>query len=194
MVHADIRNAYERAAATFAAQAGVRLAAEAAEGDASAPARGRGRVFATDGASTLRSLRLREELYGPALLLVRCRDVGEMEQVVASMPGHLTATVHGDESDLQQHARLLRSLEKRVGRIVHNGVPTGVEVCAAMQHGGPWPASSDSRFTAVGPRAILRWVRPVAWQDAPQHALPSALRDGNPLGIVRTIDGEVGRL
>ena len=194
MVHADIRSSYERAAATFAAQAGVRLAAEAAEGDASAPARGRGRVFATDAASTLRSLRLREELYGPALLLVRCRDVGEMEQVVAAMHGHLTATVHGDEADLQQHARLLRSLEKRVGRIVHNGVPTGVEVCAAMQHGGPWPASSDSRFTAVGPRAILRWVRPVAWQDAPQHALPSALRDGNPLGIARTIDGEVGRL
>jgi NADP-dependent aldehyde dehydrogenase len=116
-----------------------------------------------------------------------------MEQVIAAMHGHLTATVHGDDADCQQHAALLRSLEKRVGRVVHNGVPTGVEVCAAMQHGGPWPASSDSRFTAVGPRAILRWVRPVAWQDAPQHALPSALRDGNPLGIVRTIDGEVGR-
>ena len=192
MVHADIRDAYERSVATFAAQDGVRLAAEAAAPDANAAARGRGRVFVTDAASALRSGRLREELYGPALLLVRCSNTREMEQVIAAMHGHLTATVHGDDADCQQHAALLRSLEKRVGRVVHNGVPTGVEVCAAMQHGGPWPASSDSRFTAVGARAILRWVRPVAWQDAPQHSLPSALRDGNPLGIVRTIDGEVG--
>lgn len=116
-----------------------------------------------------------------------------MIAVAESLHGHLTATVHGTEADFAAHAPLLAILRRKVGRLIANGVPTGVEVCSAMQHGGPWPASSDSRFSAVGPRAILRWARSVSFQDMPQSALPAELRDGNPCGIWRTVDGVLGR-
>lgn len=193
LVHADIRANFDRALAAIAESPGVRLLAESGGAVANEATAGRARVFVADAVSVLRSTRLREEVYGPASLLVRCRDAAEMQRIAESMPGHLTATVHGDDHDLRLHASLLTALRKRVGRIVHDGVPTGVEVCAAMQHGGPWPASSDSRFTAVGARAMLRWARTVSWQDAPRAALPPELADGNPLGIWRTIDGQLGR-
>lgn len=193
LVHGDIRANFDRAISAIAESPGVRLLAESGGAVANEATAGRARVFVTDAESVLRSSRLREEVYGPASLLVRCRDAAEMQRIAESMPGHLTATVHGDEHDLRVHSALLVALRKRVGRIVHDGVPTGVEVCAAMQHGGPWPASSDSRFTAVGARAMLRWARTVSWQDAPQATLPPALADGNPLGIWRTVDGQLGR-
>jgi NADP-dependent aldehyde dehydrogenase len=101
--------------------------------------------------------------------------------------------VHAAGDDLAQHRELLAVLRGKVGRLIHDGVPTGVEVVAAMQHGGPWPASSDSRFTAVGQRAILRWVRPLCFQDAPPETLPEELRDGNPRNLWRTVDGVLGR-
>ncbi len=193
MVHADIRSGFERAVEELERHGGMRLLATGRGDGANAATAGRARAYVADAADVLRSNRLREEVYGPAFLLVRCRDLAEMLELARSMDGHLTATVHADAADHAAHAALLPCLQKRVGRIVHNGVPTGVEVCAAMQHGGPWPASSDSRFTAVGARAILRWARSVAFQDAPASALPTALRDGNPLGIWRTVDGALGR-
>ncbi len=193
LVHPDICANYERAQREIAAVPGVSLLAESSGPAACEATGGRARLFVVDAESVLRTPSLREEIYGPASLLVRCKNAAAMQRVAESMSGHLTATVHGDDGDLREHAGLLRALRKCVGRIVHNGVPTGVEVCAAMQHGGPWPASSDSRFTAVGLRAMLRWARSVAWQDAPQAALPPELADGNPLGIWRTIDGLLGR-
>ena len=109
------------------------------------------------------------------------------------MHGHLTATLHGTDSDLQNADELVRVLETKVGRILFNGFPTGVEVCHAMVHGGPFPASSDSRFTSVGTRAMLRFARPVCYQDFPDAALPEALRDSNPLRIQRMRNGVLGR-
>ena len=192
-VHTDIRSGFERAITEVEQRGEVKLLAAAKMDAIDVATTGRARAYVVDAGAVLRSHRLREEIYGPAFLLVRCRDAAEMLAVAESMQGHLTATVHAEASDLPAHEELLRSIRKRVGRIVHNGVPTGVEVCAAMQHGGPWPASSDSRFTAVGARAILRWARTVAFQDAPAPTLPAALRDGNPLGIWRTVDGALGK-
>ncbi len=105
-----------------------------------------------------------------------------------NLSGHLTATVHGTESDLIEYQELLHILEQKVGRIVINGFPTGVEVCAAMQHGGPFPATTDSRFTSVGSNAIYRFARPVTWQDWSNALLPDELKTENPLGIYRMVN------
>ncbi|MCA8952146.1 MAG: aldehyde dehydrogenase (NADP(+)) [Planctomycetes bacterium] len=135
--------------------------------------------------------RLRTEIYGPAVLAVRCADAGEMLAVVRALHGHLTGTVHGDGDDLGAFTELVAVLRDRVGRLICNGVPTGVEVCDAMVHGGPYPAATDARFSAVGPSAIARWARPLCWQDWPPELLPLELRDDNPRGIRRVVDGEL---
>jgi alpha-ketoglutaric semialdehyde dehydrogenase len=145
--------------------------------------------------AVLQHPRLRTEIYGPAMLLVSCRDLAELRAVLASLHGHLTATVHGEREDLASYRDVVDVLRAKVGRLIWNGVPTGVEVCPAMVHGGPWPAASDARFTAVGTASIRRWVRPACWQDWPHDDLPPELRDDNPLGIARLVDGvrEPGR-
>jgi hypothetical protein len=99
------------------------------------------------------------------------------------MEGHLTATIHGTEEDLAEHRDLIAILESKVGRLLFNGFPTGVEVCHAMVHGGPYPATSDGRSTSVGTQAIFRFARPFCYQDFPDSALPAELQNGNPLGI-----------
>ncbi len=106
------------------------------------------------------------------------------------LEGHLTATVIGTEQDLAEHADLLHVLETKAGRVIFNGVPTGVEVGHAMVHGGPYPATSDGRSTSVGSQAILRFARPVSFQGLPQSALAPELQDANPLGILRLWNGE----
>ncbi len=106
------------------------------------------------------------------------------------MEGHLTATVHGTEADLMEYSELLKILEQKVGRVVINGFPTGVEVSHAMVHGGPFPATTDSRSTSVGTTAIYRFTRPVCYQDYPQVLLPDELKEENPLGIMRLVNGE----
>jgi len=130
------------------------------------------------------------EVFGPATLLVACADEAERRAVLASLPGQLTATVWLDRADEELARDLLPLLRARAGRVLFNGVPTGVEVGHAMVHGGPWPATSAAGSTSVGTRAITRWARPVCYQDAPEGLLPLALRDGNPLGIRRM---EAGR-
>jgi 2,5-dioxopentanoate dehydrogenase len=109
------------------------------------------------------------------------------------MEGHLTATIHHAPGDEEACAKLVAALETRVGRIVFNGYPTGVEVCQAMVHGGPYPSTSDGRSTSVGGRAIDRFARAVCYQDAPASVLPEELRDGNPAGLVRVLNGARGR-
>ena len=116
-----------------------------------------------------------------------------MLELARALDGQLTATLHGSEADLIEYRDLTSILECKAGRLVVNGYPTGVEVCDAMVHGGPYPATSDSRFTSVGTQAIYRWARPVCYQDFPDVALPAELRNENPLGIRRTIDGMVTR-
>jgi alpha-ketoglutaric semialdehyde dehydrogenase len=194
MVHATVRGNFDRALALVGALGGVQTRAAApAGGTACAATAAASVLFATDAAAVLAHARLREEIFGPAVVVVRCRGIDDMLAVALALDGHLTATVHGTDADLAAHRELLSVLQRKVGRLIWNGVPTGVEVCTAMQHGGPWPASSDPRFTAVGPRAVLRWARPVCFQDMPPGALPEELRDGNPAGIWRTVDGVVGR-
>ena len=136
---------------------------------------------------------LHEELFGPATLLISGGSRGDLLKVAASLEGHLTATLLGDAADLAANADLIAILERKVGRLLVNGFPTGVEVSQAMVHGGPYPATSDSRFTSVGSQAIFRFVRPFCYQNFPQSALPAELQDANPLGIMRLIDGVMTR-
>lgn len=186
-VHPTIRANFEGALSTVAHVSGL---TRAAAGNPSAAATAVcPTLLATAADVVLAHARLRSEIYGPALLAVRCRDASEMERLAASLHGHLTATVHGDGDDFARHAELMALLQQKVGRLIANGVPTGVEVCSAMVHGGPYPASTDARFSAVGVTSIQRWVRPVCWQDWPADALPPELRDDNPNRLRRTIDG-----
>jgi len=122
---------------------------------------------------------LQKELFGPSTLLVRCSSVAQLSSLSQVLEGQLSASFHGSEEDQAspEVKDLLSSMSLRVGRMVWGGYPTGIAVNASMQHGGPWPASSDCRFTSVGTRAILRWLRPVCYQDFPNDLLPQELRD-----------------
>jgi NADP-dependent aldehyde dehydrogenase len=136
---------------------------------------------------------LEEEIFGPTTLLVHYGEPRDLVDVAQRLHGHLTATIHGTEEDLRSAAELIRVLETKVGRILFNGYPTGVEVCHAMVHGGPFPATSDTRSTSVGTRAIFRFARPVCYQDFPDATVPAELRRGNPLGIQRMVNGKLTR-
>lgn len=150
-------------------------------------------VFQADAEEFLRDPRLGEELFGPSTLLINYSAREQLLELARSLEGHLTATIHGTEQDLAGYRDLIEILETKVGRLILNGFPTGVEVCHAMVHGGPYPATSDSRTTSVGTMAILRFVRPVCFQGFPQQALPEELQDSNPLGIWRLLDGRFTR-
>ncbi|HEB53110.1 MAG TPA: aldehyde dehydrogenase (NADP(+)) [bacterium] len=172
-VHPTIRAGYERTL-----QEVESLPIEVARGTAKASA-------ATDVCPALLSAtpadlfanpRLRHELYGPAMLTVACPSAADLLSIVEALDGHLTGTVHGDGDDFTSHAPLIAALRRKVGRLIANGVPTGVEVCPSMVHGGPYPAASDPRFSAVGSTSVRRWVRPVCWQDCPPDLLPPQLR------------------
>lgn len=150
-------------------------------------------LFEADMAEFRESPLLQEEIFGPSTLLVNCKNHSEMIAAAEALEGHLTATIMGTEADLAENEDLISILERKVGRLLFNGFPTGVEVSQAMVHGGPYPATSDGRYTSVGAQAILRFVRPRCYQSFPQAALPEALRDENQLGIMRLVDGELTR-
>ncbi len=132
---------------------------------------------------------LQEELFGPSTVLVRYERKEEMLRAADELEGHLTATILGTEEDLSDNRELVAIMERKVGRLLFNGFPTGVEVSHAMVHGGPYPATSDGRSTSVGSAAMLRFVRPRCYQSFPQAALPVELRDENAMGIWRMVDG-----
>lgn len=134
---------------------------------------------------------LAEEVFGPSTLVIDANDKQDILELARNLKGHLTATIIGTDKDLKEYAELVEILENKVGRIIFNGYPTGVEVCHSMHHGGPYPATTDSRTTSVGTGAIKRFLRPICYQDMPQDMLPDALKDGNPLGIWRLVDGEL---
>lgn len=136
---------------------------------------------------------LSEETFGPAAVIVSCADRLQALRAAESLQGHLTATVLGNEEDLKENQDLIEILQRKVGRLIFNGYPTGVEVSHAMVHGGPYPATSDGRSTSVGSQAIFRFVRPVCFQNPPAHALPQELQDDNPLAILRMVDGNMTR-
>ena len=137
---------------------------------------------------------LHQEVFGPYSLIIKCRDVDEMKQVALHMEGQLTCTIMATEDDVRQIEELVESLKNSCGRFIMNGVPTGVEVCLAMQHGGPYPATTDSRFTSVGADGIKRFARPVAFQNWEDSLLPDELKNANPLGLWRTINNTLTRI
>jgi NADP-dependent aldehyde dehydrogenase len=150
-------------------------------------------VFSVPLATFASNHHLEEEIFGPTTLLIHYGEPQDLVDAAQRLHGHLTATIHGTEEDLRNAAELIRVLETKVGRLLFNGYPTGVEVCHAMVHGGPFPATSDTRTTSVGTRAILRFARPVCYQDFPEAALPAELRRENPVGIQRMLNGKLTR-
>lgn len=146
-------------------------------------------IVTVEGKSFLENSNLHLEVFGPFSMVVQCENKKELELVVSHLEGQLTGTVISDDREVNDYQTVISALQNRVGRIIFNGVPTGVEVCESMVHGGPYPASTDSRFTAVGINSIKRWVRPFSYQDWPNDLLPNELKGENPLEIFRTIDG-----
>jgi len=188
MLYPRILQSYEEGVHRLSAIQGVRTTrcATTVEQTAARPS-----MFETSAQTFIRHEELSEEVFGPSTVVVRCGSREEMETVARSLEGHLTATIHGTPADLDEHASLVEILQNKVGRLIFNGYPTGVEVCASMQHGGPYPATTDSRSTSVGTAAILRFARPIAYQNFPQAALPAELQDSNPRRIWRVVDGEM---
>jgi NADP-dependent aldehyde dehydrogenase len=148
-------------------------------------------IFTADAQLLEEREEFREEVFGPASVVFRCENVQQMYAIARNLEGHLTATIHGTDEELVEHAELVRILERKVGRIVFNGFPTGIEVCAAMHHGGPYPATTHSHFTSIGLAAIYRFTKPVCYQNFPDAALPPELQNANPRGMHRLVDGEV---
>ncbi|TAF45217.1 MAG: aldehyde dehydrogenase (NADP(+)) [Sphingobacteriales bacterium] len=136
---------------------------------------------------------LHEEIFGPYSLMVICQNKTELIAVWKALTGQLTTTLIGTDVDFENHLDLILLAKTIAGRVIFNGVPTGVEVCASMVHGGPMPATTDGRFTAVGINSVKRWVRPVCFQNCPQHLLPLALQDDNVDGIWRMVNGKMER-
>lgn len=133
---------------------------------------------------------LSHEVFGPAGLIVLCKTVEEICEALKDLEGQLTATIHAHADDEKYLSPVIALMKEKAGRILFGGFPTGVEVCDAMVHGGPFPATTDARSTSVGSAAILRFVRPVAYQNFPQHLLPDALKDNNPLNILRIVNSK----
>jgi 2,5-dioxopentanoate dehydrogenase len=134
---------------------------------------------------------LHQEVFGPYSLVVKCKDLAEMLEVSKNVEGQLTATIMATDEDIRNNDELIESIKNICGRFILNGVPTGVEVCLAMQHGGPFPATTDSRFTSVGADAIKRFARPIAFQNWSNELLPDELKDQNPLKIWRTVNNQL---
>jgi alpha-ketoglutaric semialdehyde dehydrogenase len=187
MLSPGIHAAYQQGVARHAACAGVTVLAR---GRATQQSFGAcGALFAVSAQTLLANPLLLEEIFGPAAVVVSCRDQAELCAVLEHLEGQLTTTLQLDAGDHPLAAQLIPILERKAGRILANGFPTGVEVSYAMVHGGPFPATSDARSTSVGAAAIERFLRPVCYQDLPQALLPEALRDGNPLALWRVRDG-----
>ena len=192
MLSTSIQNAYETNKNNAMKQKGISLIGESTEDNL--PSEGKPVITSVKASTFISNNKLQEEVFGPYSLLVECDDIDELNKVIASLDGQLTASVMGDENEMTSFKEQIFNLENKCGRILFNGVPTGVEVCASMQHGGPFPAVTDSRFTSVGTGAIKRFVRPVCFQDCPDSLLPDELKDKNPLEILRVLNDEYSRV
>lgn len=188
MLTPGIQNNFQKGIERLSNVEGVKILAKGNhEGEGS---RGTAHLLHSTAALFLQKRELEEEVFGPSTLAVTADNKEQLFQAAEQLGGHLTATIHGTEEDLKEYAGLINILEQKVGRLLLNGYPTGVEVCHAMVHGGPYPATTDSRTTSVGTMAIHRFTRPVCYQNFPQSLLPVELEDDNPLGIWRLVDGE----
>jgi len=188
MLTPGIRSSYEKGVVERGGQTGV---ATVMKRSADAHCAAGTALFRINTDQYLENAVLSEEIFGPTTLIVTYKDEEQLSALVHSLAGELTATIHGSESELAAHQELLSVLETKAGRLLFNGFPTGVEVCHAMVHGGPYPATSDGRSTSVGTRAIFRFTRQVCFQSFPDGALPEQLKEENPLGIWRLVDGKL---
>ncbi len=189
MLYPAILRAYEKGVVDLGEIAGVTKIQSNHTADLSR-SEARPAMFHTDAQTFLNHPELSEEVFGPSTVIVDCGSREEMEGIARSLGGHLTATIHGTDQDLAEFKSLVHILENKVGRLLFNGFPTGVEVCPSMHHGGPYPATTDSRSTSVGTAAIQRFVRPICYQNFPQTLLPPELHDDNPLHIWRLVDNQ----
>ena len=189
MLHPGISKNYAAKKAEALAQPAVQVLAVSAT--IAAENQGEPTIATVSGADFLKDPLLHREVFGPYSLLIRCKDAAEMNTVAEYLEGQLTCTLMATSADMAAHAALVDIVKGRCGRFILNGVPTGVEVCLSMQHGGPYPATTDSRFGAVGADAIKRFARPLAFQNWPDDLLPDELKAANPLGIWRTVNNEL---
>ena len=188
MLTQGIQRAFVEGIGKLATAEGVQTLGQATAADSFA--NGTPILLKTTAETLLANQELAEEVFGPGSVLVEANGKEQLLAVARSLEGHLTATVWGTNEELPDYADLLEILEQKVGRLLINGFPTGVEVSHAMQHGGPYPATSDSRSTSVGTNAILRFARPVCYQNFPDALLPDELKTANPLNIQRLVDGK----
>ncbi len=188
MLTKAIQENYDRGLTKLKSTAGVSVASRGKEEGSGY--RGVSSLLETTSTNFIKDHGLEEEVFGPSTLLITAENREHLIQSARKLQGHLTATVHGTDQDLKDYEELISILEQKVGRIIFNGYPTGVEVCHSMVHGGPFPATTDSRTTSVGTDAIVRFARPVCYQGFPNSVLPDELKDENPLKIMRLVNGE----
>jgi NADP-dependent aldehyde dehydrogenase len=191
MLTPAIHDSFQSGVDVLARRQGVR---ELARGHSEAVNQAYGALFMADAAAFQADPTLSHEVFGSSSILIRCRDLEEMAAVVEGLEGQLTATLQLDDADYAAAGQLLPMLQRKAGRVIVNGWPTGVEVAHAMVHGGPFPATSDGRTTSVGALAMARFLRPVCYQNMPDALLPPALKAANPWKLARRIDGSVERV
>ena len=187
MLHPTIIGAYEANKDNTIAQNNIEVVAQ--YNDEVQPNFAQQVITTVEGQTFLDNSSLHQEVFGPFSMVVQCKDTRQLEEIISQLEGQLTGTIIAKNDEIVSHSKIIEALQNRVGRIIYNGVPTGVEVSPSMVHGGPYPSSTDSRFTAVGINSIKRWVRPFSFQDWPNSLLPDELKDENPLGISRHEDG-----
>jgi 2,5-dioxopentanoate dehydrogenase len=193
MLTPSICEEYRAGIERFSKVPGVNYTTGLPAGKSAKETEGGAALFVTEASVFLQTPGLMDEVFGPSTLVVQCGSREQMLSAAQQLEGQLTATIHGTAEDLVANQDLLAILQTKVGRLVCNGFPTGVEVCHAMNHGGPYPATADGRSTSVGTRAIQRFVRPVCFQNFPDAALPDELKESNPLGLWRLVDAKLGQ-
>ncbi|WEK34666.1 MAG: aldehyde dehydrogenase (NADP(+)) [Candidatus Pseudobacter hemicellulosilyticus] len=189
MLHPGIAKAFREKRTAALSQPDVQLIAESSQ--SATELQGIPTIASTTGEAFLQNPLLHQEVFGPYSILVRCKDITEMLRVARQLEGQLTSTLMATEEEVKQVPELVDALVNACGRFIFNGVPTGVTVALSMQHGGPYPATTDARFTSVGADGIRRFARPLAYQNWPDSLLPPALQNANPLGIWRTVNNEL---
>ena len=189
MLTSGIHHAYESGVRKLAEKTGIKAIARGVESEQ--PNRGQAALFSVSAEHFEQDPEIAEEVFGASSVLVRCADANAMVRALEKMEGQLTATVHFTEADMSSVATVLPTLQRKAGRVIANGWPTGVEVSHAMVHGGPFPATSDGRSTSVGTMAIDRFLRPVCFQDMPDSLLPDVLKQGGQAGLPHRLDGKM---
>ncbi len=189
MLNKNIHKAYTKGINTFQSAPEISVLAKSSKVATAERQEAQPVVHTITAADFISKKQFAVEIFGPATLIVLCKDEAELQQALLSVEGQLTASVHASKKDEPSLKPIIKIITEKAGRVIYGGYPTGVEVCHSMQHGGPFPSTTSSGATSVGTAAIYRFVRPVAFQDFPNHLLPEPLQNENPLNILRLIDG-----